>query len=169
MTTFIRLSQPAVYDRGVAGDVMSEHLALYSELLLQAIWASNATLIFTPDSKRRVLGICGGQRWTRNFPESGAKAVGCPSGASTISCSIRGSLSANGSLTRASLMRVDYSRAPEPRERKICGIATDCGFSDLSHFNRMFKARVGCTPREARLVCRPQKDPLLEFSRASCG
>lgn len=34
--------------------------------------------------------------------------------------------------------------------RKIADIAVACGFSDLSHFNRMFKARFGCTPSEAR-------------------
>ena len=36
--------------------------------------------------------------------------------------------------------------------RKIADIAATCGFSDLSHFNRMFKARVGCTPSEARAL-----------------
>jgi AraC-like DNA-binding protein len=34
--------------------------------------------------------------------------------------------------------------------RKIADIAVACGFSDLSHFNRTFKARFGCTPSEAR-------------------
>jgi len=29
-------------------------------------------------------------------------------------------------------------------QRKIADIALACGFSDLSHFNRMFKARFGC-------------------------
>ncbi|MEQ8696746.1 MAG: helix-turn-helix transcriptional regulator, partial [Bauldia litoralis] len=32
----------------------------------------------------------------------------------------------------------------------IAEIAYACGFSDLSHFNRRFKARFGATPREVR-------------------
>ena len=36
--------------------------------------------------------------------------------------------------------------------RKIAEIAAECGFSDLSHFNRTFKARFGCTPSEARAL-----------------
>jgi AraC-like DNA-binding protein len=32
----------------------------------------------------------------------------------------------------------------------ISTIAFDCGFSDVSHFNRAFRRRFGCTPTEAR-------------------
>ena len=32
----------------------------------------------------------------------------------------------------------------------ISTIAYDCGFSDVSHFNRLFRQRFGCTPSEAR-------------------
>lgn len=34
--------------------------------------------------------------------------------------------------------------------RKICDIVYECGFGDLSHFNRMFKQRFGDTPRQVR-------------------
>jgi AraC-like DNA-binding protein len=32
----------------------------------------------------------------------------------------------------------------------ISTIAYDCGFSDISHFNRLFRRQFGCTPTEAR-------------------
>jgi AraC-like DNA-binding protein len=32
----------------------------------------------------------------------------------------------------------------------ISSIAYDCGFSDVSHFNRLFRQRYGCTPSEVR-------------------
>jgi AraC-like DNA-binding protein len=32
----------------------------------------------------------------------------------------------------------------------ISTIAYDCGFSDISHFNRVFRRQFGCTPTEAR-------------------
>lgn len=35
-------------------------------------------------------------------------------------------------------------------EAKIAAIAYDCGFGDLSHFNRQFKANVGLTPSQYR-------------------
>lgn len=35
-------------------------------------------------------------------------------------------------------------------DRKICDLVYDCGFGDLSHFNRMFKQRFGDTPRQVR-------------------
>lgn len=34
--------------------------------------------------------------------------------------------------------------------KKISAIALDCGFNDISHFNRIFKKHVGFTPREYR-------------------
>jgi AraC-like DNA-binding protein len=35
-------------------------------------------------------------------------------------------------------------------ERRICDIALQAGFSDISHFNRLFRARFGDTPKDAR-------------------
>jgi AraC-like DNA-binding protein len=32
----------------------------------------------------------------------------------------------------------------------VTAIAYDCGFSDVSHFNRLFRQRFGCTPSEMR-------------------
>jgi len=32
----------------------------------------------------------------------------------------------------------------------VSSIAYDCGFSDISHFNRLFRQRFGCTPTELR-------------------
>ena len=41
-------------------------------------------------------------------------------------------------------------RDPRHRGRTIATIAYDCGFNDLSQFNRRFRERYGCTPREVR-------------------
>jgi AraC-like DNA-binding protein len=35
-------------------------------------------------------------------------------------------------------------------ERRISDIAFDCGFNDLSYFNRCFRRRFGLTPSAAR-------------------
>ena len=35
-------------------------------------------------------------------------------------------------------------------ERRISDIALDCGFNDLSYFNRCFRRRFGLTPSSAR-------------------
>ena len=35
-------------------------------------------------------------------------------------------------------------------ERRISDIAFDCGFNDLSYFNRSFRRRFGLTPSAAR-------------------
>jgi AraC-like DNA-binding protein len=37
-----------------------------------------------------------------------------------------------------------------PGERRISEIAFDCGFNDLSYFNRCFRRRFGLTPSAAR-------------------
>ena len=39
---------------------------------------------------------------------------------------------------------------PQSRDRKIATIAYDCGFNDLSHFNRAFRRRFGESPTAAR-------------------
>jgi len=40
----------------------------------------------------------------------------------------------------------------------ISAIAYDCGFSDVSHFNRLFRRRFGCTPSDARNAARRGDD-----------
>jgi AraC-like DNA-binding protein len=56
-------------------------------------------------------------------------------------------------------------RAPTSKSRKISDIATAAGFSDVSYFNRAFRARFGATPTEIRAsfdhdvgvsACRPR-------------
>ena len=37
-----------------------------------------------------------------------------------------------------------------PAGRRISDIAFDCGFNDLSYFNRCFRRRFGLTPTAAR-------------------
>jgi AraC-like DNA-binding protein len=40
----------------------------------------------------------------------------------------------------------------------ISTIAYDCGFSDVSHFNRLFRRRFGCTPTDLRKTLRPEEN-----------
>jgi AraC-like DNA-binding protein len=52
-------------------------------------------------------------------------------------------------LTRAWRVLAD----PRFDDRSITSVALDCGFGDLSYFNRTFRKRFGCTPSEVRLQC----------------
>jgi len=52
-------------------------------------------------------------------------------------------------LLRAHRMLTD----PRWAERSIASIAFDCGFGDLSYFNRSFKRLHGATPSELRAAC----------------
>ena len=40
--------------------------------------------------------------------------------------------------------------SPRFGDRKIVDIALDCGFGDISYFNRSFRARYGATPSDVR-------------------
>ena len=46
-------------------------------------------------------------------------------------------------------------RRPTSRQVPISTIAYDCGFSDVSHFNRVFRRRFGCAPGEVRKMAGP--------------
>ncbi len=39
---------------------------------------------------------------------------------------------------------------PRNKARLVSGLALDCGFSDISHFNRLFRSRFGDTPSRVR-------------------
>lgn len=47
-------------------------------------------------------------------------------------------------------------RRPSSSQVPISTIAFDCGFSDVSHFNRAFRRRFGCTPSEVRKTPRSE-------------
>jgi AraC-like DNA-binding protein len=51
-------------------------------------------------------------------------------------------------------------------DRSITSVAFDCGFGDLSYFNRTFRKRFGCTPSEVRLRCARSGVPV---QRATLG
>ncbi len=38
--------------------------------------------------------------------------------------------------------------APQPQRAKILDVAFDCGFEDVSNFNRAFRAEFGVSPRK---------------------
>jgi AraC-like DNA-binding protein len=48
-------------------------------------------------------------------------------------------------------------RRRTPADLPISTIAFDCGFSDISHFNRAFRRRFGCTPSEVRKMAQSQR------------
>jgi len=52
-------------------------------------------------------------------------------------------------LTELRLQRA-FALLSEPGSRRISDIALEVGFSDISHFNRLFRARFGDTPRGVR-------------------
>ena len=43
---------------------------------------------------------------------------------------------------------------PRGREEKISAVAFDCGFADVSYFNRVFRRRYGAAPSDVRLEAR---------------
>ena len=45
-------------------------------------------------------------------------------------------------------------RCHAPARVPISTIAYDCGFADVSHFNRVFRQRFGCTPTDVRNATR---------------
>jgi AraC-like DNA-binding protein len=47
-------------------------------------------------------------------------------------------------------------RDPHQQERRISAIAFECGFGDLSYFNRVFRRRYGQTPSDVREAARRQ-------------
>jgi transcriptional regulator GlxA family with amidase domain len=53
-------------------------------------------------------------------------------------------------LTRAHRMLLDPRRDSE----KISGIAYDCGFGDVSYFNRVFRRHYGAAPSDVRAQAR---------------
>jgi transcriptional regulator GlxA family with amidase domain len=48
-------------------------------------------------------------------------------------------------------MRLSLARhLIENTQKSFAAIAVECGFSDSSHFSRMFRDRFACTPRDFR-------------------
>ncbi len=46
-------------------------------------------------------------------------------------------------------------RDPQRRGARIAAVAYECGFSDLSYFNRVFRRRYGVTPSDMRAESLP--------------
>jgi len=64
----------------------------------------------------------------------------------------RAGLTFRGWLTEQRLgLALGEIRASAIRGASISAVAYECGFSDLSHFNRLFKAKFGCTPRQVKV------------------
>jgi AraC-like DNA-binding protein len=49
--------------------------------------------------------------------------------------------------------------APDSSDVRICDIALQAGFSDISHFNRLFRSRFGDTPTGVRAHARVGSTP----------
>lgn len=69
---------------------------------------------------------------------------------------IRKILAENGasfsSLLREARLQTAWEKLTDPRlrDRQIGWIALDCGFGDISYFNRVFQREYGMTPTECR-------------------
>jgi AraC-like DNA-binding protein len=60
-------------------------------------------------------------------------------------------------LTPELLLATGPFPAPRRRGEKISAVAFDCGFADVSYFNRVFRRRYGAAPSDVRT--RTQRDP----------
>jgi AraC-like DNA-binding protein len=49
-------------------------------------------------------------------------------------------------------------RRRAPVDVPVSTIAFDCGFANVSHFNRSFRQRFGCTPSDVRNAARAFRD-----------
>jgi AraC-like DNA-binding protein len=59
-------------------------------------------------------------------------------------------------LERRLARATELLRDPQLPERKIADIAFQVGFTDLSHFNRMFRRKYGMTPTELRKIAQKE-------------
>ena len=62
----------------------------------------------------------------------------------------------SGTTPHQYILRTRLRKAAERlalEEGKVLDVALDCGFGDVSNFNRTFRAEFGCSPREYRREC----------------
>lgn len=68
-------------------------------------------------------------------------------------------------LQKAYRLLVDPTRP----DALVSSIAYDCGFADISHFNRVFRQRFGCTPRDVRAAARHSGNGRSDVPRAGAS
>ena len=148
----MRLSQAQSAIDGIAGDVMSEHLCVLLGVTLSGQLGTESESSSSPQIRRTML-LAYIRRNALN-PELTASVTATAVGMSVRS--VHNLMRDTGQSFSEWVLdaRVTHARrllqSAGAERRKIADIAVACGFSDLSHFNRMFKARFGCTPSEAR-------------------
>lgn len=65
-----------------------------------------------------------------------------------------GSISRNGFVKKSSLMRLKLARELlRDTDKSVADIAFECGYHNLSNFNRQFRSAGGCSPKEYRSRC----------------
>jgi AraC-like DNA-binding protein len=148
----IRLSQPQFAIDGIAGDVMSEHLCVLLGVALSSQLGTESESSSSRQIRKTVL--LGYIRRNALDPELTPSVTARAVGMSLRS--VHNLMRDTGHSFSEWVLdaRLTHARrllqGAGAERRKIVDIALASGFSDLSHFNRMFKARFGCTPREAR-------------------
>jgi AraC-like DNA-binding protein len=148
----MRLSQAQSAIDGIAGDVMSEHLCVLLGVTLSGQLGTESESSSSPQIRRTML-LAYIRRNALN-PELTASVTATAVGMSVRS--VHNLMRDTGQSFSEWVLdaRVTHARrllqSAGAERRKIADIAVACGFSDLSYFNRMFKARFGCTPSEAR-------------------
>jgi AraC-like DNA-binding protein len=148
----MRLAQAQSAIDGIAGDVMSEHLCVLLGVTLSGQLGTESESSSSRQIRRTML--LGYIRRNALNPELTASVTATAVGMSVRS--VHNLMRDTGQSFNEWVLdaRVTHARrllqSAGAERRKIADIAVACGFSDLSYFNRMFKARFGCTPSEAR-------------------
>ncbi len=135
-------------------DIAGRHLA---EIAVHAIAAPEASLCAPPgEGLRPARAAAGRAHMAAHFTDPGYDVAAC---AGHLGISVRylqvifeGEGARFGEELRR--LRLDHARDlladPANASLRVSDIAFDCGFSDISHFTRQFRARFGESPTSAR-------------------
>lgn len=150
-------------------EIAGRHLAEIAALAIAAPEAS-APGLADGEGLRAARAAAAHAHIAAHFADPGYDVAAC---ASHLGISVRylqALLEADGTRFGEELRRLRLEQArnlladPANASLRITDIAFDCGFSDISHFTRQFRARFGESPTSARNVGQPREVPPSERS-----